>query len=141
MRFGIADFSGRVARPQLSGIIRANNLTYENQTYGTRLSNMVVRANFTGDRVEIEQFDATAGDGSVSATGFVSLSSESGYPMQIEVALDDARLCRSSALAATATGTLSFTKQAGQTALLAGDILLPETRYESSAPVLPKCQS
>ena len=125
-----ADFSGRVARPQLSGIIRANNLTYENQTYGTRLSNMVVRANFTGDRVEIEQFDATAGDGSVSATGFVSLSSESGYPMQIEVALDDARLARSSALAATATGTLSFTKQAGQTALLAGDILLPETRYE-----------
>lgn len=125
-----ADFSGRVASPQLSGIIRAKNLTYENQTYGTRLSNMVLSGRFTGDRLEIEQMRATAGDGTVSATGFVSLSANAGYPMDVQVVLDNARLAQSEAIGATATGNLAFTKRAGQTALLSGQILLPETRYE-----------
>lgn len=125
-----ADFSGRVSQPALAGIIRAKNLTYENQTYGTRLSNMVLRGKFTGDRIEIEQLEAVAGDGKVSATGYVSLAADSGYPMDVKVTLDNARLARSEAVAATATGNLSFTKLAGQTALLSGRILLPETRYQ-----------
>lgn len=125
-----ADFAGRVSSPQLAGIIRANNLTYENQTYGTRLSNMSLRGNFTGDRFEIEQLQAAAGEGTVSATGFISLAADRGYPMNIQVAMDDARLARSSAIDATATGTLALTKTAGQTALLSGRIILPETRYE-----------
>ena len=33
-----ADFSGRLQRPQLAGIVRGQDLTYTNQTYGTRLS-------------------------------------------------------------------------------------------------------
>ncbi len=125
-----ADFSGRVQEPQLSGIVRANSLTYENQTYGTRLSNMTVRGRFSGDRLELQQLQATAGDGTVSAQGFVSLASDRGYPMDLEVTLDDARLARSDALSATASGTLQLTKAAGQSALLSGQLRLPETRYE-----------
>ena len=125
-----ADFTGRVSAPELGGIIRANNLTYENQTYGTRLSNMVLRGRFTGDRLEIEQMKASAGDGTVSATGFVSLAADRGYPMDLEVVMDQARLAESSAIDATATGNLALTKTAGQTALLAGRIVLPETRYQ-----------
>ncbi|KZX88888.1 hypothetical protein A3726_04835 [Erythrobacter sp. HI0037] len=125
-----ADFSGRVQSPQLAGIVRASNLTYENQTYGTRLSNMAIAGRFSGDRFEIERLTATAGDGTVSAQGYVSLAEASGYPMNVEVALDDARLARSDALSATATGSLRLAKAAGQTALLSGEITLPETRYE-----------
>ncbi len=125
-----ADFSGRVSRPQLAGIIRANNLTYENQTYGTRLSNMAVRGRFTGDRLEIEQLDAVAGEGTVKATGYVSLAADSGYPMDVQVNLQNASLARSEAIATRATGTLALTKTAGQTALLSGRIVLPETRYQ-----------
>ena len=125
-----ADFSGRVQSPQLAGIVRASNLTYENQTYGTRLSNMAIAGRFSGDRFEIERLTATAGDGTVSAQGYVSLAEASGYPMNVEVALDDARLARSDALSATATGNLRLAKAAGQTALLSGEIILPETRYE-----------
>ena len=125
-----ANFSGRMQQPQLAGIVRGQRLVYENQTYGTRLSNMVLRGRFDGERFELEQLDATAGDGTVSAAGFVSLASESGYPMDLDVTLDDARLARSDALSATATGTVSLTKRAGQTALLSGDLTLPETRYE-----------
>lgn len=125
-----ADFSGRLSQPSLAGIIRAKNLTYENQTYGTRLTNMALRGRFTGDRLEIEQLDAVAGEGKVSATGYVSLAADSGYPMDVQVKLDNARLAKSDAIGATATGTLAFTKRAGQTALLSGNIRLPETRYE-----------
>lgn len=125
-----ADFSGRVQSPQLAGIVRAGNLTYENQTYGTRLSNMAIAGRFSGDRFEIERLTATAGDGTVSAQGYVSLAEANGYPMNVEVALDDARLARSDALSATATGNLRLAKAAGQTALLSGEITLPETRYE-----------
>ena len=125
-----ADFSGRVQSPQLAGIVRASNLTYENQTYGTRLSNMAIAGRFSGDRFEIERMTSTAGDGTVSAQGYVSLADASGYPMNVEVALDDARLARSDALSATATGNLRLAKAAGQTALLSGEITLPETRYE-----------
>ncbi len=125
-----ADFSGRVQSPQLAGIVRANDLTYENQTYGTRLSNMAIEGRFTGDRFAIERLTATAGDGTVAAQGYVSLAEASGYPMNVEVALDDARLARSDALSATATGNLRLAKAAGQTALLSGEITLPETRYE-----------
>ncbi|MGB7373055.1 translocation/assembly module TamB domain-containing protein [Pontixanthobacter sp.] len=125
-----ADFSGRVSSPSLAGIVRANSLTYENQTYGTRLSNMALRGRFTGERFEIEQLQAVAGDGTISAAGYVSLAADSGYPMDIKVELDNARLAESDAIASTATGTLAFTKSAGQTALLSGRILLPETRYE-----------
>ncbi|WP_375291043.1 translocation/assembly module TamB domain-containing protein [Qipengyuania sp.] len=125
-----ADFSGRVQSPELAGIVRASDLTYENQTYGTRLSNMALRGRFTGDRFELEQMRATAGDGTVAAQGFVSLASDRGYPMDFSVTLDDARLARSDALAATATGELKLTKAAGQTALLSGRLTLPETRYE-----------
>ena len=55
--------------PCLNGVVRGNALTYENLTYGTRLTNMVVNGRFSGDRLEIEQMTATAGDGTVTASG------------------------------------------------------------------------
>ena len=128
---GVAtDFSGRVQDPQLAGIVRANNLVYENQTYGTRLSDMSIAGRFSGERFEIERLNAVAGDGTVSAEGFVSLAEASGYPMNVQIRMDDARLARSDGLSATASGSLSLTKAARQNALLSGNIVLPETRYE-----------
>ncbi len=125
-----ADFSCRVSAPCLSGVVRANKLTYENQTYGTRLSNMAIEARFSGDRLEIQRLDATAGDGTVNAKGYLSLAADSGYPMDVSLQLDDARLARSDAISATANGTLRLSKSAGSDALLSGKIVLPETRYQ-----------
>ncbi|WP_379920928.1 translocation/assembly module TamB domain-containing protein [Erythrobacter sp. R86502] len=125
-----ADFSGRVQDPQLAGIVRASKLTYENQTYGTRLSNMDIRGSFSGDRFELERLSATAGDGTLNAQGYVSLAADRGYPMDIAVSLDDARLARSEGLAASATGQLRLSKSAAQAAVLSGSLVLPETRYQ-----------
>ncbi|UKK85236.1 translocation/assembly module TamB domain-containing protein [Sphingopyxis sp. BSN-002] len=137
-----ADFSCRVSDPCLEGVVRGNGMAYENQAYGTRLTNMVVNGRFTGNRLEIDDLTATAGDGMVKAKGFVSLSEADGYPMNISATLDNARLAKSENIAARATGTLTLEKVAGQTALLSGDLRLPETRYRivregaASVPVL-----
>ncbi|WP_293846129.1 translocation/assembly module TamB domain-containing protein [Sphingopyxis sp.] len=124
-----ADFSCSVADPCLAGVVRGKDMVYENQTYGTRLTNMVVAGRFTGNRLEIDQLTATAGDGKVDAKGYVSLAQADGYPMNIAMTLDNARLARSENIAARATGNLTLEKVAGQAALLSGSLRLPETRY------------
>ncbi|MCF8707411.1 translocation/assembly module TamB domain-containing protein [Rhizorhapis sp. SPR117] len=125
-----ADFSGRVQRPQLSGIVRANTLVYENHAYGTRLTNMQVRGSFTGDRLNVEQLTARAGDGTISGSGFVSLSSDQGFPVQLALDLDHARLANSTDIAAVASGKISVINNPGQPATISGRISLPETRYK-----------
>lgn len=125
-----ADFSCRVANPCIAGIVRGNELTYENNIYGTRLTKMAVAGRFSGTRLEIEKLTATAGNGTVSARGYVSLAAEAGYPMDVTATLDNARLARSDALSARATGQLHLVKTAGEAALLSGDLRLPETRYQ-----------
>ncbi|RIV91444.1 hypothetical protein D2V17_03050 [Aurantiacibacter xanthus] len=124
------DFAGRVDQPEMSGVIRSNSLAYENLTYGTRLTDMAVSARFNGERVELEKLEARAGDGTLDATGYVSLASQSGYPMDVEVNLRDAQLASSGTIASSATGNLKLTKAAGETALLSGKLTLPETRYK-----------
>ncbi len=124
-----ADFSCSVANPCLSGVVRGKDMVYENQTYGTRLTNMIVAGRFTGNRLEIDQLTATAGDGKVDAKGYISLAQADGYPMNIAMTLDNARLARSENIAARATGNLTLEKVAGQAALLSGSLRLPETRY------------
>ncbi|MBB4856708.1 translocation and assembly module TamB [Novosphingobium chloroacetimidivorans] len=125
-----ADFSCRVQEPCLNGVIRGQNLTYENLTYGTKLTQMNLSGAFTGSSLQIESLTARAGDGTISAKGQVSLAAEQGYPMDLSVELTQARLARSDALSATATGQIRLTKTGAQPPLLSGTIRLPETRYQ-----------
>ncbi len=125
-----ADFSCVVSDPCLNGVVRGRNLTYENLAYGTRLTNVEFAGRFTGNSLDIASLKAQAGGGTISASGRIGLSATQGYPMDLTALLNQARLARSEALSAAATGTLRLTKQAGQTALLSGELQLPETRYQ-----------
>lgn len=125
-----ADFSCRVADPCLNGVVRGRNLTYENLAYGTRLTGMDISGRFTGNTLDLTSLTARAGDGTIAATGRIGLSAAAGYPLDLTATLAQARLARSEALSASATGTLRLTKLAGQPALLSGDLRLPETRYQ-----------
>ncbi|MCU6453530.1 translocation/assembly module TamB domain-containing protein [Sphingomonas sp. A2-49] len=124
-----ADFSGRVSAPRLNGLIRADNLTYDNETYGTRLSQMKIAARFTNDRLDLTGLTARAGDGSVRAQGSVGLAADSGFPIDLRATLDRAQLAKSDALAATSSGTVRFTygRDGG---LLQGNLNIPEARYQ-----------
>lgn len=124
-----ADFGGRLGAPRLNGIVRANALTYENETFGTRVTQMRLDGRFTNDRLDIRDFSGRAGDGNVQASGFVGLSADSGYPMNIAVKLDRARIARSEAITSVVSGTITVTNSAADGGLVKGDLRLPETRY------------
>tara|TARA_R110000787_G_scaffold13410_14_gene42258 strand:+ start:30835 stop:35043 length:4209 start_codon:yes stop_codon:yes gene_type:complete len=124
-----ADFSGRLTAPRVNGVARANALTYENETFGTRVTQMKLDGRFTNDRLDIRDFSGRAGDGTVQASGTVGLAADSGFPMNIAVRLDRARLARSEAITSVVSGTLAITNSATNGGLIKGDLSLPETRY------------
>lgn len=125
-----ADFSGRLTDPRVNGIVRANALTYENETFGTRVTQMRLDGRFTNDRLEIRDFSGRAGDGTVKASGSVGLAADSGFPMNIAIALDRARLARSEAITSVVSGTMAITNSPANGGLIKGDLTLPETRYK-----------
>ena len=125
-----ANFGGKVRSPQLQGLVRAQKLTYENQNYGTRLTNMSVDARFSNDRLELTKLHADAGDGTVDASGRVGLAADSGFPIDITAKLNKAQLARSDALGATATGEIRVRNAPGQQASITGEIRIPEARYQ-----------
>ncbi len=125
-----ADFSGRVQKPQLTGVVRANKLIYENSVYGTRLTKMRVRGTFTNDQLNVTELTAVAGKGTVSGKGFVSLSSDRGFPVQLNLDLNGAKIANSDYIASEATGTISVVNNPGSPATITGTLRLPETRYK-----------
>jgi len=124
-----ADFGGRLTAPRLNGLVRANALTYENETFGTRVTQMRLDGRFTNDRLDLRDFSGRAGDGTVQASGTVGLAAESGYPMDIAVKLNRARLARSEAITSVVSGTINISNSAANGGLIKGDLSLPETRY------------
>ena len=125
-----ADFSGRVQSPRLTGVVRANDLVYENDAYGTRLTKLRVRGLFTNDQLEVTELSAQAGDGTITGKGFVNLSAAKGFPVQLNLDLDRARVARSELISTTATGQISVTSTAEGAALISGTLRLPETRFK-----------
>ena len=113
------DFSGRVQEPQFNGLIRAANLTYHNEQYGTRITNLALQGRFDGSRIEIVQFQGRAGQGTVTGRGTIGLASAERFPIDINLQFENAQLARSDDLGATATGTLAITN-GPQGALIAG---------------------
>jgi len=127
---GVAvDFSGRLEHPQLTGIVRATNLIYDNETYGTRLTGLSIDGRFTSDRLELTRLQATAGDGTVSASGNIGLAAVNNFPIDVTVVMRNARLAKSDALGATATGQIHVTHGANG-GRIQGRIEVPEARYE-----------
>ena len=125
-----ADFTGRVQSPQLTGVIRANNLTFVHETYGTRISQLALQGRFTSSELQIARLSGRAGRGTIAGTGTVGFASAAGYPMDIRLKLDDAQLARSDNLGATLTGDLAITNNRRDGALISGDLSLPEVRYQ-----------
>lgn len=125
-----ADFRGRLGQPQLTGVLRANDLTYDNDTYGTRIRSIRLDGRFTNDRLELTSFSGRAGDGTVQASGSVGFAADSGFPIDIRATLANARLARGDALGATATGTIAVTNDKANGARITGDLRLPEVRYQ-----------
>ena len=123
-----ADFGGKLSSPQLNGLVRADSLTYDNEQYGTRLSQMQIAGRFTADRFQLDKLHAVAGKGTIDAQGSVGLAADAGYPIDFRATLKDAQLAKSGDLEASSTGSIHVTngKDGG---LIEGDLQIPEARY------------
>lgn len=124
-----ADFSGRVREPDLVGVVRGENLTYGNETYGTQITNLSIAGRFSDDELILEQASGRAGEGRITAQGRIGLSAANGYPMTLTADFNNARLAHSDALGATATGRITITRNP-QVAKIEGRLTIPEARYE-----------
>ncbi|ATY31691.1 translocation/assembly module TamB domain-containing protein [Sphingomonas psychrotolerans] len=124
-----ADFSGRVNDPRLVGVVRGENLTYGNETYGTQITNLKIDGRFSDNELILEQASGRAGEGTVTAQGRIGLSAVNGYPMSLTADFNNARLARSDALGATATGKITITKNP-QVSKIEGRLTIPEAKYE-----------
>ncbi|MBV9841245.1 MAG: translocation/assembly module TamB domain-containing protein [Sphingomonadaceae bacterium] len=125
-----ADFGGRANAPTLNGVVRASQLRYENDTYGTVISNIAIDGRFSQSQFVLNSFSGKAGDGSVAAKGSASLDATQGYPIDIAATLDNARLAKSDALGATVSGRIAITNSKAAGGLIKGAINLGEVRYE-----------
>ncbi|MCP3730873.1 translocation/assembly module TamB domain-containing protein [Sphingomonas sp. MG17] len=124
-----ADFSGQVRSPRIAGILRGSNMVYENETWGTRLSQMKVEGRFDNTTLDITELEAVAGNGRLSAAGTIGLAADEGFPIDITARFRNARLARSESLGATATGQLRITNGLNG-GLIEGRIIIPEARYQ-----------
>lgn len=124
-----ADVSGSVGSPRATGVMRANALTYDNETYGTRITAIRLNGRFTNDRLEITELTGRAGDGTISASGRVGFAANSGFPIDLRATLKNARLAESDALSARVSGDVAVTNGADG-AFVRGTLRLPEVRYQ-----------
>lgn len=83
---------------------------------------MAVNGRFTNDRLDVESLTARAGDGTVSASGSVSLSSALGFPIQLGIEMDCAQVATGQDLSARASGQLRIVNGAGQPPTISGRI-------------------
>jgi translocation and assembly module TamB len=125
-----ADFTGRVQSPQFAGVVRANNLTFTDENYGTRITNLAVAGRFDRSTLTVERLTGRAGRGTVTGSGTVGLSSAAGFPIDIRLNFDRAQLARGDDLGAAVTGEVAITNARGQPALIRGDLRLAEARYQ-----------
>ncbi|TZG29588.1 translocation/assembly module TamB domain-containing protein [Sphingomonas montanisoli] len=125
-----ADFGGRLDRPTLTGVVRANALRYQNDSYGTVISDLTVDGRFTQSSLILTKLTGKAGSGTVSASGTIGLDAASGFPIDLKAELRRAQLARSDALGATVSGTIAITNSKAAGALIKGDLTIPEARYQ-----------
>lgn len=125
-----ADFSGRVQTPQFTGVVRANNLTYVNEQYGTRITGLALDGRFSASELQIVRLSGRAGEGTVEGSGRIGLAAAAGFPMDLRVRFQNAQLARSDDIGATVTGEVAVTNSRQDGALIAGNLELPEVRYQ-----------
>jgi translocation and assembly module TamB len=124
-----ADFGGRLGQPTVTGVVRAKTLRYENEAYGTVVSDIALDGRFTRSQLELVSLTGKSGSGTVSAQGIIGLDATAGYPVKLALTFDNAQLARSDALGASASGTLAITNGPGG-GLIKGTLTIPEARYQ-----------
>lgn len=125
-----ADFGGQLKAPVFTGgVLRSTNLTYVNEAYGTRVTNLAVNGHFDQSHLLIDSLTGQAGSGTIEGSGSIGLAAADGFPVDLHVRFQNARLARSDDISATATGQLHIVNNR-EGASITGRLELGEVRYE-----------
>lgn len=125
-----ARLGGTVGDPDIVGNIRSTGAAYENLGTGLRVTNIDMDATFRGARLDIVRLGGQAGrNGRVTATGWLELSSERGFPANVQFALDRAAIMRRDDIQAFATGNARLT-HGPEGGLIAGKLRITQARLK-----------
>jgi translocation and assembly module TamB len=125
-----ADVSGRFGHPQITGVVRAQSLRYQNASLGAVIDDIAVDGRFTGARLEISRLTGKAGKGALSASGYADLSAANGFPVDLKLTMNKAQLASSDTISATASGNLEVTNDRTKGARVSGDLTVDKARYQ-----------
>ena len=125
-----ARLGGTVGNPDIAGSIRSTGAAYENLGTGLRVTNIDMEAAFRGARLDIVRLGGQAGrNGRVTATGWLELSAERGFPADVQFALDRAAIMRRDDIQAFATGNARLT-HGPEGGLIAGKLRIMQARLK-----------
>jgi translocation and assembly module TamB len=134
---------GTVADPAVDGTVRIDEALYENGTTGTVLRNLTLRVAANRQTIRVERFAATdGGDGRLTGQGTIEIDPGVGYPLDVRLQLDQARLVARDDITATTSGELALEGKAtapelgGEITVNRTEISVPE-RLGPSVAVLP----
>ena len=141
----VADLSvgGTVADPAVDGTVRIDDALYENGTTGTVLRELTLLVVADRQTIRVERFAATdGGDGRLRGQGTLEIDPAAGYPLDVRLQLDHARLVARDDITATMSGQLALEGAAtapelgGEIRADRAEISIPE-RLGPSVAVLP----
>ena len=131
-----ADIGGHLGDPRITGTIRSSGARFEAATLGTVVDNIQLASRFTESRLDLGSFAGTIGrDGKISGTGGIDLSSERGFPMDIQLTLANAQALNRDDLRATLTGPLRI-KSGPDGARISGKLTVERGRLRIGKPAV-----
>lgn len=99
--------AGTIAEPRITGEGKLADGEVQDFAYGARIKNIAAQFEAHGSRIDITQFAANAGDGTIGGTGTIDLSTE-GLPVNIALKMNNARPVVSDRLTATLSGDVKI---------------------------------
>lgn len=127
---GSVELGGTVAKPVVNGRASVTDGAYENYTLGTVLKNVKAVVAGKGDRIELEEFNATDGEkGAVSAGGWARMESRNSFPLEIQASMSSFRLIRRGDSTAVAKGKASLSGSSSRMTL-SGDIEIETAEFD-----------
>ena len=134
---------GTVARPAIDGTVRVDGALYENGTTGTVLRDLTLLVEADRQTLAIRRFTATdGGDGRLNGQGTIGLDRAAGYPLDVRLQAERARLVARDDATATMSGRVALEgnvaapRLKGEIAVDRADISIPE-RLGPRVAVLP----
>ena len=119
---------GTVARPRVEGRIQVSRGRYEHLMLGTILEPLELLVVADGRELRLERFEALdAGSGRVTGGGRIGLDPDAGWPTELSVSADNARLLRRDDVSAQATGEIRI-RGAGDGRVIEGKLVTDDVR-------------